>query len=33
MRSLDENVGMRTGQFVKHRNAHLQAIVAKLGWG
>jgi hypothetical protein len=33
MRSLGENVGMRTGRFVKHRNAHMQAIVAKLGCG
>lgn len=33
MGSLGENVGMRTRQFVKHRNAHLQATVAKLGCG
>jgi hypothetical protein len=33
MGSLGENVGMGTRQFVKHRNAHLQAIVAKLGRG
>jgi len=33
MRSLGENVGMRTRQSVKHRNTHLAAIVAKLGCG